>query len=111
LIREIGKSRAMRHIFTSEFITADQAYQYGLLSDLTDTDCFPLALQLSEKINKNSQISVKMAKECINQAYETHLRQGLDFEKREFWSTFATEDQKIGMQAFADKKPAEFKDS
>ena len=54
LIREIGKSRAMKHILTSEFISAEQALQYGLLADLTEEDALKQALSLAEKMNTHS---------------------------------------------------------
>lgn len=51
-----------------------------------------------------------MAKESVNRAYETTLSEGLRFERRMFHATFATEDQKEGMKAFGEKRPATFKD-
>ena len=50
------------------------------------------------------------AKDCVNKAYELSLSEGLDYEKRVFWSTFATEDRQIGMSAFMEKKTPEFID-
>jgi enoyl-CoA hydratase len=51
-----------------------------------------------------------MAKDCVNKSYELPLGQGLEYEKRIFWSTFATKDQKEGMGAFAEKRKPNFKD-
>ena len=53
--------------------------------------------------------AVMMAKECVNRAWESSLREGITFERREFHSLFATEDQKEGMQAFLEKRVAQFK--
>ena len=47
-----------------------------------------------------------MAKECVNQAYETSLEEGLKYERRVFHATFGTKDQKEGMAAFAEKRKA-----
>jgi enoyl-CoA hydratase/carnithine racemase len=52
-----------------------------------------------------------MAKECVNQAFETSLQEGLKYEKRVFHSTFGTNDQKEGMSAFAEKRKANWSDS
>ena len=49
------------------------------------------------------------AKECVNAAYQTTLDQGVRYERRVFFGLFATEDQKEGMRAFVEKRPAEFK--
>ena len=50
-----------------------------------------------------------MAKECVNRAFEMPLAEGLRFERRLFHAMFATEDQKEGMAAFAEKRPPKFK--
>jgi len=52
-----------------------------------------------------------MAKECVNKSYELSLTEGVGYEKRLFWSTFATHDQKEGMTAFVEKRNAVFKDN
>jgi enoyl-CoA hydratase len=52
---------------------------------------------------------VMMAKESVNRAYETSLAEGILFERRVFHSTFALEDQKEGMAAFAEKRKPAFK--
>ena len=55
------------------------------------------------------KISVMMAKEAVNQAFESTLAQGLLFERRGFHSLFGTADQKEGMAAFIEKRKPEFK--
>jgi len=50
-----------------------------------------------------------MTKEAVNRAFETTLAEGIKFERRLFHSTFATEDQKEGMAAFADKRQPQFR--
>ena len=50
-----------------------------------------------------------MAKSTINTAFETVLAEGVRYERANFYATFATEDQKEGMAAFAEKRPADFK--
>ena len=66
------------------------------------------ATKLAEKIASYSQPVVAMAKECVNKAYELSLSEGLNYERRLFFATFATEDQKEGMQAFIEKRPPNF---
>ena len=75
-----------------------------LLNDLLDE-----ALKAAEKIAGFSLPAVMMAKETINRSYETTLSEGLRFERRIFHSMFALEDQKEGMGAFAEKRPAAFR--
>ena len=55
-----------------------------------------------------SRPAVMLAKECVNRAYETSLAEGIRFERRMFHAAFATEGQKEGMAAFAEKRPATY---
>jgi enoyl-CoA hydratase len=67
-------------------------------------------LAAAAKIAEKSMISVMAAKEAVNKSYETTLAEGLMIERRLFHSMFATEDQKEGMNAFIDKREAQFRD-
>jgi len=73
-------------------------------------ETLPKAIECAEKIASFSQPAVMIAKEATNMAYETGMQQGLFYELRAFWSTFATHDQKEGMGAFAEKRKPVFKD-
>jgi len=61
------------------------------------------------KIASMSQLTVAICKEAVNAALETTLAQGIQFERRQFHATFATQDRKEGMAAFAEKRKAIFK--
>lgn len=65
-------------------------------------------VKLGEKIASNSHLVNSVAKECVNVAYESTLKEGLHFEKRMFHGCFALKDQKEGMTAFIEKRPANF---
>lgn len=81
----------------------------GLVSKVFPVDkLLDEAIKLGEKIGSNSQLTVGIAKECVNTAFELTLEQGLHFEKRMFHGTFATKDQKEGMAAFTEKRPPKF---
>lgn len=111
LIREIGKSKAMEMILTAEFIKAQEAKDLGLVSKVVPLEnLVDEAVAVGEKIGKFSKPVIAMAKDCVNHAYELGLDHGLEYEKRVFWSTFATRDRKEGMEAFAEKRKAEFTD-
>jgi enoyl-CoA hydratase len=66
------------------------------------------AVKVAGSIAALSRPAVFAAKEAVNRAYETTLAEGVKFERRIFHSLFATEDQKEGMRAFAEKRPAKF---
>jgi enoyl-CoA hydratase len=66
-------------------------------------------LKLAREIAKLSPVAVKLAKESVNNAFNSTLDEGLILERKNFYLTFASEDQKEGMKAFVEKRVAEFK--
>lgn len=110
LIREIGKAKAMEMILTGDFVRAGDMFRMGLVSRIVEGDVVEEGLGVCKRINDKSLMALVQAKDCVNKAYEVGLREGLDYEKRVFWGTFATEDRKEGMMAFAEKRKAVFKD-
>jgi enoyl-CoA hydratase len=80
--------------------------KYGLIAQLftSPEECITGALDLAEKIAAYSPLAVAAAKEAVNAAFEEGLSRGLETERRLFWGSFATEDRKIGMEAFAKKE-------
>jgi enoyl-CoA hydratase len=66
-------------------------------------------MKTAEAIASMSLPSVLSAKEAVNRAFEVSLAEGVLFERRVFQALFATEDQKEGMAAFVEKRPAKFK--
>ena len=112
LTRVIGKSRSMELTLTGDFMDAEEAAMRGLVSRVVKTDqTVDEAMKIARKIGTKSKPTVIMAKECVNQAYETSLEQGLKYERRVFHATFGTKDQKEGMSAFAEKRKAEWSDA
>jgi enoyl-CoA hydratase len=95
---------------TGRTIDAEEAERAGIVSRVvTEGDLVEEALKVGEKIASVSRPATMMAKEAVNVAFETPLREGVRFERRLFHSMFATEDQKEGMSAFAEKRSANFK--
>lgn len=111
LTRFVGKSKSMEMHLTGRFMDATEAERSGLVSRVIPlAQLVPEALATARKIAAKSQISVIAAKESVNRAYETTLREGVLFERRLFHSMFATEDQKEGMAAFLEKREPQFRD-
>ena len=110
LARAIGKSKAMEMILTGRTLSAREAEQAGLVSRVVPVEvALDEALKLAQEIASKAPIAVRLAKEAVNKVYEVPLADGLDFERRLFYFLFATDDQKEGMQAFIDKRSAEWK--
>ena len=110
LTRLVGKSKAMEMCLTGRMMAAEEAERCGLVARLVPADkLLDEALAAAEKIAAQSLPVAMMAKEAVNRAFETTLAEGIKFERRVFHATFATEDQKEGMRAFAEKRRAAWK--
>lgn len=109
IARSCGKSFAMEACLTGNQFTAQEALTRGLVSKVYPTDkLVSEAIKLGERISQQSQIIVQLCKESVNKAFETGLQQGLGFEKKQFYATFATDDRKEGMSAFIEKRQPNF---
>ena len=105
LTRAIGKSKAMEMVLTGEMIDARTAYDWGLVSKVIPGETLLReAFELALKISSKAPVAVKLAKESVNQAYEMGLSEALEFERRNFYLTFSSKDQKEGMKAFLEKR-------
>jgi len=71
--------------------------------------CQEEALQLAAEIAARAPLAVRLGKEAVNQAFESFLSDGLRDERRAFYFLFASADQKEGMQAFIEKRKADWK--
>jgi enoyl-CoA hydratase len=110
LTRFVGKSKAMEMCLTGRMMDAAEAERAGLVSRVVPAaELMDEAIKTATKIAGLSRPVVMMAKEAVNRAYETTLSEGVRFERRVFHATFATEDQKEGMAAFAEKRPPQWK--
>ncbi|MBN9044986.1 MAG: enoyl-CoA hydratase [Rhizobiales bacterium] len=110
LTRFVGKSKAMDMCLTGRMMDAAEAERAGLVSRVVAPEALmDEALKAAGRIASFSRSAVLMTKEAVNRAYETTLSEGLRFERRQFHSLFATEDQKEGMAAFIEKRPPAFK--
>jgi enoyl-CoA hydratase len=106
LARAVGKSKAMEMILTGRLMDAAEAERAGLVARVVPlADLVDEAVAVAAKIASLSRPVVLLAKEATNAAFETTLAEGVMVERRLFHMTFATEDRKEGMTAFAEKRP------
>lgn len=105
----VGKALAMEIILNDRRLTAAEALHFGLVNRIVPVDSYlDNAIQLAAEIAARAPIAVQMAKEAINTVYETSLQAGLAHERRLFYLLFSTEDQKEGMDAFVNKRKADW---
>ncbi len=110
LTRAVGKAKAMEMVLSGAFINAEEAKEYGLVNKVVPVELYlEEAYKLATSIAEKSPIAVQMAKESVLKAFEMPLQEALYFERKNFYMLFATEDQKEGMNAFVEKRKADFK--
>jgi enoyl-CoA hydratase len=110
LTRLVGKSKAMDMCLTGRMMDAVEAERSGLVSRVEPLETYlDVALEAAGKIAGFSRPVVSMAREAVDLAHETSLTQGIKTERQMFKATFALDDQKEGMAAFAEKRNPDFK--
>jgi len=93
-------------ILTGRNLSAGEAEARGLVARVVAREeTLPAAMAVAAEIASMPPLAVRAAKESINRAYELSLEAGLEFERRNFFMLFASDDQKEGMGAFIEKRP------
>jgi len=109
LLRAIGKFKTMLLVLSGKFITAQEASQMGLVSEVVeDENTIPYALELAQTIASLSPIAVQQIKEVTNLGQDQSLQGALALERKAFQILFDTKDQKEGVNAFFEKRPAQY---
>jgi enoyl-CoA hydratase len=110
LTRAVGKAVAMDMILSGRMLSAEEARQFGLVARVVPQDAWlDSAKQAAREIASKSPVSVRLAKEAIDEAFETPLSAGIDFERRSFYLARASEDADEGLFAFIEKRKPEFR--
>jgi enoyl-CoA hydratase len=110
--RAAGKAKAMDMILTGRMMDAVEAERCGIVARIVPADALLEEAQKAAKTIANyGHLSVMAAKEAVDRAFETTLSEGVRFERRLFHGLFGTDDQKEGMAAFSEKRPAKFNTS
>ena len=110
LTRAVGKALAMEMVLNDRRLSADEAARFGLINKVVPVETYlQEAIDFASQIAARAPVAVRMAKEAVNAAFEMPLNAALAHERRLFYMLFSTGDQKEGMQAFVDKRRAEWR--
>jgi len=110
LTRAVGKYKAMEMVLTGSMITAEEAKQWGLVVKVVPNEYLvEEAKNLAKVIASKPPVAVRLGKEAILKSFDTTIEGGLEFERKNFYMLFASEYQKEGMKAFAEKRKAGWK--
>lgn len=106
----VGKALAMEMVLNGRFLTAEEALHYGLVNRVVPVDQYlEEAIKLGNELAGRASIAIRLAKEAVNAVFEMPLQAGLAHEQRLFYMLFSTEDQKEGMDAFIEKREANWR--
>jgi enoyl-CoA hydratase len=109
LTRAIGKSKAMLAVLTGDMMDAYQAERDGLVAKVVPSETLlQETFEIAKTISNRAPIAVKLAKEAVNMAFESSLKDGMEYERRNFYLTFSSKDQKEGMKAFMEKREPKY---
>jgi len=110
LTRILGKPLAMEMVLNNRTLTAEEALRYGLVNRVVPVERYlDEALELAAEIASRAPLAVRLGKEAVNRAQETHLADGMAEERQAFYFLFSSEDQKEGMRAFGEKRKPKWK--
>ncbi len=110
LPRRVGAAKAKELIFSGKVVKADEAKAMGLVNEVyAPESLMDAAREMARSFAKNAPTAVKYAKACIDRGLQMDIDSGVALENEFFAMCFATEDQKEGMAAYLEKRPAAFK--
>jgi enoyl-CoA hydratase len=110
LTRAVGKAVAMDMILSGRMLGAEEARDLGLVARVVAQEAWlEAAKRVAGEIAEKSPVSVRLAKEAIDEAFETPLSAGVEFERRSFYLARASEDADEGLSAFVEKRKPEFR--
>jgi enoyl-CoA hydratase len=108
--RTAGKYAAMEAMLTGAPVTAQRAYELGLVNKVVPAEMtIEVARRMARRLAEKAPLAVRMAKEAVLHAFESPLAEGLASERKSFYFLFSSEDQKEGMHAFLEKRKGVFK--
>ncbi len=109
LTHAVGKTIAMEMVLNNRWLSAQEAYQFGLVNRVYSTEVYlSEALRIAAEIAVRAPVAIRMAKDAVNAAFELSLAEGIRLERRNFQVLFGTSDQKEGMNAFIGKREAKW---
>jgi enoyl-CoA hydratase len=110
LTKLVGRTRALRWLLSGERFSAREALHYGVISDMIPSDLLmEETIRFAESLAEKPPLSVRFIKESVQKAVDYPLYEGMQFERKNFYLLFSSEDQKEGMAAFKEKRKPHFK--
>lgn len=110
LAKQLGKWQALEWLWTGKHMSAQQACAYGLVTRVVPVESlYEEALSFAKKLAKMPALSIRLIKDTVTRAQDLSVYDAMQYERKNFYLLFASDDQKEGMQAFTGKRPANFR--
>ncbi len=110
LPRLVGKGRALELLYTGDIIDAEEAYRIGLVNKVVAPEqLLTVCKKMAGKIGSKGPLAIALCKEAVNNGMEMDIGRACQHEIDLFGLCFASSEQKEGMRAFIEKRPANFK--
>jgi len=109
LTKLVGKTKALEWILTAKRVNAETALKYGIINKIVAPELLmEEAISFARTITAQPPLAVRMIKDSVNKAVDYSLYEGMQYERKNFYLLFASEDQKEGMEAFVEKRKPNF---
>ncbi|MFP7176105.1 enoyl-CoA hydratase/isomerase family protein [Priestia filamentosa] len=110
LTKVVGRAKALEWLWTGDRIPVEEALKYGLVNKIVAHELLmEETFKFAKKLSKQPPLSLRLIKDSVNKAVDYPLYEGMQYERKNFYLLFSSEDQKEGMKAFTEKRKPEFK--
>lgn len=110
LTKLVGRTKAMEWLWTGERIPAESALAHGVINKIVLPELLmEETLKFADRIAKQPPLSVRLIKDSVHKAVDYSLYEGMQYERKNFYLLFASQDQKEGMNAFVEKRRPDYK--
>jgi len=110
LTKIVGRTKALEWLWSGSRIPAETAIQHGLISRIVSPELLmEETLKMAKQIARQAPLAIRLIKDAVNKAVDYSLYEGMQYERKNFYLLFASEDQKEGMTAFIEKRKPDFK--
>lgn len=110
LTKVMGKAKALEWLWLGEPMTAKEAHHHGVINRTVAPEVLQeVAISFARRLTKQAPLSLRLIKESVNKAVDYSLYEGMQFERKNFYLLFSSQDQKEGMKAFIEKRTPDFK--
>lgn len=110
LTKLVGRTKALEWLWSGERISAEVALAHGIINRIVAPELLmEETMKFAERLSKQPPLSVRLIKDSVNKAVDSSLYEGMQYERKNFYLLFATQDQKEGMNAFIEKRKPDYR--